>query len=446
MAGELVLRFRMLPWQAAARKAMDQALAKYYVWNCGIGSGKTVFGAGNMTEDFYGLDSGFAWWVCPEEFQVQRFAGDFGPRAQRLGWKYKEHPNIQCVNQHGAVLHGITAKNLNKIAAYHPKVMYVDEAAKLTKTQWDLIRIRAVHARKVVYMSTPRPNHWKRVLEDARQRRDGRWWGTTVTTAQAGLVDKSVIAEMRRDLPIDLFRQEFEAKIVKGAGSVFRHVDDCSKYEPARPGGKIKADLITQDVAKHQDFGWITVWAGMRVLLCVRLNHVPYKEQAKRVCSMAKAWGVPVVFDQTGVGEGYGEILQDEADRTGVDIDGFTFTAQNKPVLVQAAVKAFEDQTIELIDPEHGEPYDVMQEELVGFSMKRSGSGLSYTYSAPDGEHDDSVTTVLLRMSVDVLADGVAGMYQMIRDRQEREATGGESSEKGVDEDEAEEWYRKPAK
>ncbi len=426
----LTFEFNLLPWQALARLLKVVKKFKYNVWNCGIGTGKTAFGAACMLEDFYNLESGFAWWVCPENFQIERFQGDFEPRARRLGWTVRAHPYLKITNHHGAVLYGITAKNLNKIAAYHPKIIYVDECAKLPKTAWDLIRIRMVHASIVVLMSTPRPNHWKKVVQDGRRQRDGKWCAVEVTTAEAGLVEASVIAEMKRDLPDDLFQQEFNARFVKGAGAVFRKVDQAAKGgEPEDP---IEGEeyLVTQDVAKHDDAGTIEVWKGWQLVRAILMQGAEYRAQAERGAEVAEEYNhAKWIYDQTGVGESFGEMAEEEGRERGLDPEGLVFTAKNKPVLVNAAIKGFEDGRFELIDPKHGEPYDTFVEQLIAFQRKRSGNGLHYEYSAPEGEHDDLVTGILLRVSVDVTADAVAGYYEYLAKRKEREATGGEEPE-----------------
>lgn len=422
----IAFEFHLLPWQAEARHLKVDEGFKYNVWNCGIGTGKTAFGAACMLEDFYNLKDGFAWWVCPENFQIERFQGDFEPRARRLGWKARTHPYLKITNQHGAVLYGITAKNLNKIAAYHPKIIYVDECAKLPKTAWDLIRIRMVHANIVVMMSTPRPNHWRKVVQDGRKRRDGKWCAVEVTTAEAGLVDASVIKEMKRDLPDDLFQQEFNARFVKGAGAVFRHIDRAATLDPEEP---IEGQeyLITQDVAKHDDAGTLVVWKGMDVVRAVLMQGAEYRFQAEAGAELSVEYNnAKWIYDQTGVGESFGEMADEEAGKYDITAEGLIFTAKNKPILVNAAIKVFEDDVIGLIDPKHGEPYDTFIEQLTAYQRKRSGNGLHYEFSAPDGEHDDLVTGVLLRVSVDATADAVAGYYAWAAKQRERGATGGE--------------------
>jgi hypothetical protein len=394
----ITIEYNLLPWQAKARAL--RAKFPNVVLNCGVLSGKTDFGAVSCLEEMSGLGPReMGWWVASEDFQIKRFWAEFRPRAQRWGWRCRDAPHCYAKTTKGAELHGVTAKNLNALSAYHPKVLFGDEIAKVGDTAWNLIYIRMAKARRVLLMSTPRPNHWAKLVRWGKERLDKRWAQITVTTEEAGIVDKATIGQYRRTLPEDLFRQEFLAELVADAGSVFRKVYDCAIGEPEEPKPG-KHYEVMYDPAKHRDFAVVSVWDGMRQVRAERWQKIDYAYQTQRVVEIAAEYNrAPIIYDRTGPGEAVGEMLEQKADRIGVDVIGIVFDNASKTALVNAACLAFERGEITLIDREQGEPYDIFVDELVAFERTRSRTGLTYSYAAPPGGHDDCVTNVLLRMA-----------------------------------------------
>jgi hypothetical protein len=81
---------------------------------------------------------------------------------------------------------------------------------------------------------------------------------------------------------------------------------------------------------------------------------------------------------------GIGQPVIDLLYNRGVALDPFTTTNATKGQIIQGLQSALEHGEIKLIEDA------VWTGELLSFESKRTASG-NYTYSAPDGMHDDTV-------------------------------------------------------
>jgi hypothetical protein len=395
---ENVQEFNLLEWQSRAKKEKDSGVENLVI-NAGVNTGKTQLGSAFALEDFkdYAGREPY-WWIAPEGHMLDTFWKDFQPAAQAWGWHTIGGQKLLARNQNRSILEAVSIKNFNRLSSKHPRRTYFDEAAKVSKVQWNLVRIRQANSEFNLFMSTPQNNHWQDVVEWGKKRRDGKWAQVTVTTPEAGLLSKDKLDEMAGELPDWLWRQEFMAEIVSGEGSVFKDVKECAVGRPEDPKeGRVY--LITYDPAKHRDYAVGSVWLNRRQVWVERWHHMDYEAQAPRLVDLAIRYNhASIIYDQTGPGEAFGEILETTAaDR--ISIQGVVFDNAIKSAFVNAAVVGFEKGDLILIDAKHGEPYDAFVDEVVRFESKRSRSGLRYVYEAPSGRHDDCVTTVLLRMA-----------------------------------------------
>ena len=105
-----------------------------------------------------------------------------------------------------------------------------------------------------------------------------------------------------------------------------------------------------------------------------------------------------IVIDAGGPGEAAAELLERHHHQP---VTRVTFTNQLKEQYVNATVLRFEQGRIRLVDPKHGGPYRALIDELTAFERRRTDAGLNYSYSAPEGEHDDCVTALMLAFGGD---------------------------------------------
>lgn len=414
IADELVIEYDPLPWQAECRKVFYRKGVRNLIVNAGIYTGKTDLFTALMLELNQDNPGKVFWWVAAQDFQIGPFWDKFEPHAKELGARTWQAPYRRATFWNGARLYCVTAKSLGLIASYHPKFMFVDEAAKISDQAANLLIARTAGCEKAVFFSSASPaNHWAKWVRWGREGKEaGAWALVECSTEEAGVLRPEEVARIRAGLPEDFARQELDAAILSGAGNVFKQVEKRATGRPRLPGkdalGKAFDYILTYDPAKHQDFGFVSIWRGFRQVRAFRWAQTDYTVQAALVLNKAREYHrAVIVMDAQGPGEGVYEMLRAEAAKEAKEsgepaiqiIPLYVNTNEKKQDLVNKAVMAFEQGGIELVGKEHGEDYAACVAEHAAFTRTRSPSGLVYTYNAPEGGHDDSVTCTLLRFA-----------------------------------------------
>lgn len=406
------VEYNLLPWMVQAR--IKLARRPYLVIEGGVHTGKTSFGAASCLEELYLYPGETTWWPAPEDWHIRRFWEEFRPAANYVGATTLQTPHCYARTPAGSTLHGVTMKNLRAIASYHPKRLWVDEVNKMTSEAWNLLRIRMLNAARVVLMSTRGGPLWEKLRKWGIDKRHGKWDFIQVTTADAGLILAEEEAMAKADLPLWLYLRDFKCEASEGEAKIFQGIDACAKGKPEAP---IKGEkyVVTYDPADTGDYGFATVWRGYRVVFCERWQQTGYRWQAQKVVGLAVRYNMAdIVFDQRGVGVPVGEMMEEEiedvrhkleAARDGEGgwisvpfVTGVQWDNTLKGQLTNTATTMIARRQIELVDRSRGEVYAVFVDEHKAFERRRSSSGLVYTYQHPPGEHDDSVSTTLLRM------------------------------------------------
>jgi len=386
------VRFNLLPWQQKAREL--RAMRPLVVVNTGVHTGKTVWGACELLDDMLTHPNETFWWVAGLKFQLDAMWEHFAPNARHFGARIKSHPYLYAQLPNLSRVYGVSAENVEIISAHHPLAIYGDEVAKWREQAWNLVRVRLLNkgVGRGLFLSTPRPNFWRDLVRWSRMERDNRWGLIECSTFDAGLVPHEEIEALRQDLPEELFQQEIMARILEGAGMVFHKVRDVAYGRPEDAEKGVRY-TIGYDPAKLRDFAVAVVRQKDRIVWVERWKELEYLVQAKRVAELSRRYNKATVYvDAGGPGQPLFELLQ----REGIPAVPVTFTNQNKEEMVNSLAVKLEQGKISLPSPTYGQPYTTLIDELTAYERRRSGSGLHYTYNAPEGVHDDCVSALML--------------------------------------------------
>jgi hypothetical protein len=414
-----VIEFALLPWQEDARDLFEDF--PYLVAECGIWTGKTTFFAATLLEDMFDHPGETFWWCAPEDWHIRRFWEEFRPAAEHLGVFCKESPHCYAETPGGAKLYGVTMKNLKAISAYHPHAIYADEVAKMSEAALNLLWLRMLKCRRVVLFSSPASGRWEKIRAMAKEHAHRKWALVTCTTAEAGIVTAEEIAIVRSEIPLALAAQDLDCVISEGPGAVFKDVARVALLKPEEPA-EGEAYILTYDPADREDYGVATVWRGLRQVLTERWRETGYRYQANKVVEMAAAYNMAdIVIDANGAGTPVAEMIDEEirdlrekvekelrdkgiSERPRVPfLTEVRWDNALKSTLVNEATVMIERGHLALIDADEDPVYRIFLDEHKAFERRRSSSGLTYTFQAPPGKHDDCVSTTLLRVH------GVAG-------------------------------------
>jgi LmbE family N-acetylglucosaminyl deacetylase len=117
-----------------------------------------------------------------------------------------------------------------------------------------------------------------------------------------------------------------------------------------------------------------------------RFNRVDYSVLEDRLEAVYRRFNLDMMtIEDNSIGQGVIDHLRNR----GLSINTFTTTNSTKHAAITALQSAFEHSRIKIInDP-------ALIGELQAFEAKRNNSG-TFTYSAPEGMHDDSVMALAL--------------------------------------------------
>lgn len=243
------------------------------------------------------------------------------------------------------------------------------------------------------FLSTPKGrNDFWRLFAMGQDPLLTEWSCWQLPTVDNPFIDPAEIEAARKDLPEDIFRQEYLAEFLED-GTVFSNLTQAAtaeeqRYKDYNLGHRY---VMGVDLARLEDFTVITVIDTDRNEHCFteRFNQIDWPVQVRRIKDIAKRFDVDsMVVDQTGVGDVIVQQLQEEL---GLTVTGITLNNDNKAELIDTLKLAFEKGTLKILDDQ------VLMNELMAFEATRTPGG-RIRYAAPAGYHDDCVMSLALAL------------------------------------------------
>lgn len=211
---------------------------------------------------------------------------------------------------------------------------------------------------------------------------DPAWKSFRLPTSDNPYIPKAEIEEARRQMPEEVFRQEYEGQPADDGGNPFGHtaIEAC-----VGPLSSAPPVCYGVDLAKSQDF---TVYVGLdaegRVCRFDRWQG-PWDMTSVRLDSVIG--GTPALVDSTGVGDPIVERLQKSCPKA----EGFTFTSRSKQMIMEGLAVSIHKGEVVYPDNE-------IRRELDLFGYEYTPGGVRY--EATSGAHDDCVCALALAVSL----------------------------------------------
>lgn len=389
------LPFKFIPrkYQLPFLKAWDEGIKRFIlVWHRRSGKDKTVF-AQIPKKMFERVGTYF--YFLPSYTQARKV---IWTGIDKDGMRFLDHipkdliknivdsMRIELVN--GSILQIVGADDIDTIVGTNPIGVVFSEYSLMKPKVWEYIRpILAENGGWAVFIFTPRGmNHAWHLLQVALQ--DTLNWFTQVLTVEdTQAIPMTIVEQEKKEMPQDLFEQEYYCKFIEGAGQFFKRISqNLIEETDVVEGGHLYQMGV--DLAKYQDYTVITLidLNTFNVLKQERFNQIDWNLQKAKIEAMYLRYGKPLIYmDSTGLGDP----IYDDLLKRGLRVESYKFTeTSRKDLLVNLALK-LEQGTIRLPDNE------ILKAELQSFRYELSETG-KIKIVVPEGLHDDCVFSLAL--------------------------------------------------
>jgi hypothetical protein len=268
----------------------------------------------------------------------------------------------------------------------------IDEAARLKPAIWNSFLAQRLIDKDgwALMISTPKGKSWFHDMWRRGQAGvDPDFASWNAPSWQNPHLNRELIEAERDRLPEIVFRQEFGAEFIEGAGSVFRNVRECATGNLQEPveGKRYLAGL---DLAKVEDFTVLVIMSQeLEVVFVDRFHRLDWELQVTRIRAATSRYSqARILVDSTGAGEPVYETLC----RAGLQVQGYKFTAASKSDLISNLSLLLEKRQLVLPRPDLCPD---LIEELEAYQYSVTETGTVRT-SAPGGQHDDCVMGLAL--------------------------------------------------
>lgn len=383
-------------YQLPFLKAMDSGIKRASIsWHRRSGKDKTAW---NYTIKRATQYVGTYFYFLPTYTQAKKVIWD---GMDKDGFRFLDHiPKELLANKNdtemrlelknGSIIQLVGSDTIDRIVGTNPIGVVFSEYSLMKPTVWDLIRpILTENGGWAIFIFTPRgKNHAWKLMTQAQGDKD-KWFAQILTVDDTKSISQEALDSERKEMPQDLFNQEFYCEFIEGAGQFFRNYRACVTMEKAEKD-PTHTYRIGVDLAKYQDYTVVTVinLSTFEVVEIERFNQIDYTLQKARIeaCSLRYTFGdrKPLIhIDSTGVGEP----IFDDLVKRGLNINPFKFTETSRWDLLTNLQLKLESNTI-LIPND-----DVLLNELGAFQYQLSERG-KLKVGVPEGTHDDTVMSL----------------------------------------------------
>jgi len=346
-------------------------------------SGKTIGAIAWLTEQavLYGRPGRHYWWVAPTTGQ----AGIAFDRTRTALGRVIPH-RVNLTNKtitllaNGAMIEFRTGENPDNLYGEDVFAAVIDEYTRTREEAWFAVRstVTATGGPIRLIGNVKGRKNWGYQLARRAETGEAGYHYAKITADQAiaaRIFPASELEEARRDLGADsaIFRSLYYAEAGDDEGNPFGldNIEAC--VAPLTEGPVVSWGW---DLAKSVDW---TVGIGldesMHTCAFERWQHVPWGETEDRI--VRYTGNENALVDSTGVGDPVLEALQSRG-----RFEGLVFSAGSKQQLMEGLALVIHRRELRF-------PDGPIRVELEQFEYEWTRTGVRY--SAPDGQHDDTV-------------------------------------------------------
>jgi len=329
-------------------------------------------------------------WVSPIYNQSKKvFQELVGAAHDLIAEKNKADLSIKFIN--GSTLIFLSAERYDSIRGFSFTHLVIDEGAFIREQAINEAIMPTLTAigKKCLIISTPKGKNWFYNYYTRGIQLNETYISFRGDSSDNPYADKEFIAEQRRSLPDDIYRQEYLAEFTDAGSEVFRGLDNVCILDRFEQTSRDRC-FVGVDTGLSNDFSVLTIMneAG-RVLHIERTNGENINTIANQFINILGRYNVAGGYIETnGIGQAMFDLINPKFRR----LQKFTTTQDSKTIVVRALIEDIEQQNIELPSKDL---YPELYKELSLYTYKLSTNG-KISFSHPTGMHDDLVDGLLL--------------------------------------------------
>jgi hypothetical protein len=204
------------------------------------------------------------------------------------------------------------------------------------------------------------------------------WAAFRAPTSSNPAIDPEELADAKRQMPPQIYAQEFEGIPADDGGNPFG-MDAIAKCFGDCAGEPVCYGV---DLAKSTDWTWVVGLSAAGQVVVSERWQSPWLETKRRVARIIG--DKPTAMDSTGVGDPIVEELQ----RDLPNVEGVKFSSTSKQQMMERLAARIQSGEVRFADP-------ILRAELEAFEYEYTSGG-RVAYSAPSGLHDDGVCALAL--------------------------------------------------
>lgn len=388
------------PWRNTAKGVgqwyVHQSQARFRTLMAGRQSGKTMTGIAEIGIDAMSHGGHIDWWVAPSykvKDRAWRGLLEFIPKAV-IAKKNETELLLRLTN--GSEIRVKSADAQDSLVSEGLDFAVCDEAGLWKEDAW-IRGIRPMFTAtkgRALLLGTPRGRNWfYRVWQMGREgtQKDPNYDSFQWSSIDSPFSDPLDIAEAKRNIPSDIFRQEYEADPLDNTQGVFHNVRACIRTH-ALPD---PLTVIGVDFARKRDFSCFIPMNSARQALSVHRSQEEWPVQKQQLAALSMYHSFArIVADEANIGDP----IISEMRQAGFQVEGYpTNSAPKKISLINHLRLAFDNGTIGIPDD------PILLDELEAYEYvvltDREGhdSG-KLSYGAPGGKNDDTVIALALAL------------------------------------------------
>ena len=360
---------------------------RFVVLACGRRWGKTFFGVRWALQ--VAILGGRAWWVAP----VFRIANE--------GWRVlsslaEQIPGVEILRGQGRRQVTLPAGGSVEIrSADHPwhlrgaglDLVVLDEFPYMNEEVWTYSIRPALSDKQgsCLFIGTPAGRNLFYELFLLGQQGEAGWRSWQRATETNPYIAKEEIEAARRDMPSDVFSQEYLAEFLGGRGAVFQNILAnmvAPEADPQEHEDHLKVAGL--DWAQREDYTALSVVCVdcMREIHRLRLTQLNYSWQRQVIVDAYQEWGISYILaEANAIGLPNIESLRE----ANLNVREFWTETRSKAQLIRNLQLCLEREEIAW------QPDPIWTAEIESYQQSVSKTTARPSYFAPRGRHDDTV-------------------------------------------------------